>query len=493
MEGKFSLGGASLGFGPEICPGSVLLWDELTVPLVAPCGVLADGVGGTVLFLDSSAVADGADERVWSVLEELLRQRHNPNSGVTVVTDAALWVESPIAWRRLAAALTDQPRAVVLVFGEGQHVRWRQMGGLQCVVVPHTIPAEDAGIVWIANHEQNPAVSLLDADGISDIRRFDHRIQQDRDKLVRSLEATAVRSPEQGTTIGFQNTTTFPLKFSADWLIEGPNVDVKPEILEFELPPGERFEQQFRFQVPADFPLKFAAPRFQLRTALPDGMGVSEPLTMTATPWCCMSGTIEPANVEVEIDGDPGEWAGRGYPLNHVTQIVEGIEAWQGAADLSANLFVGRTADSLLIGANLYDDALANADSESRASLTVAVVVPPGPSQTGDDASEGKPFLLKLRLQAEVGVTTVPGAPANLVANWKRREDSLSLEVRVPFEGSPGLASAKTFRLDAAASQATEDKGRVALVFSGKDPELADPSLYGTFQLNGETGAPPAE
>ncbi len=484
-------------FGPADVETPVVLWPEPNPTDEPGWDVLVDNDAGTILLLDSRAA--GYDADVPRSLNRLLRSRENGRRDLFLVTDRPLWRSSPELWTELTSRLAGSERTVVLAFSRMGEVSETMRDGIRCIVVPHFVMRDEAGdTVWFSQGRDGPSVSLLRSDAVSDIQRINLQIREERDRLVQSLTVTPVCGPRSETTVRFQNTLDIPLDVRADWNFGNEEVPVKPEILGFQLAPGEEFSQVFRFQNDDESPLKFFRPRFVLSMSTPDGAGGESPLVVQAAPVCCMRGVAELVDDEIVLDGDPSEWAGRGYSLNHESQVVEGLDAWQGPADLSANLFVSRTADAVLIGARIYDDQHSDSDLDSQAELAIAVDllpdqnldpatgVSPASSEptsrengAGRDDEQGQ---VMLRFSKQGGIRIVPELEG-VQARWSETAETISVEARIPVELFAEGTPEPRLRLDAALSQASDDGPPVRLVFSGRDPELENPDLFGIFRV----------
>lgn len=486
-DGEFLLNEVPCGFAPADIPASVVLWEELVSSRIAECGVLVEGGTGSVLFFDTAALRGAGAAEALARLERLLSERMPAQGSCTLLLDRPLWIADRPEWRDVAALLKASERTVVVAFSGASALYWEEHGGLQCIVVPQTVVGEEPGILWLSLAAAGPTVSLVDAGAASDIRRFDRQVQEDRDRLVKSLTTTALCGRGTQTTVRFQNTMEIPLDVRAKWRFGNGPVPVQPQILGFQLAPGEQFQQEFRFQPQPDQVLKFLRPRLTLSMVVPDGAGGESPLIIQAVPWCCMRGAVQTVDAEVVVDGDPSEWAGRGYPLNHETQVILGLDAWRGPADLSANLFVSRTSDQLLIGAQIYDDRHTEPDLESRVALRLAVELLPKPSATEGDAAAGA-VTLQMQFVAGEGLTVVSDVEG-VRSQWAQSEDALLLEAAIPLGLFGDAGRLQPVRLDASLTEPVGENGSVSLVFSGRDPELRDPSLYGRFRIVPDEGA----
>ncbi len=516
-EGQFVLDDAAAGFGPADIEAPVALWSESDSDDGVECAVRIDSEAGTMLLLDSRSVDSVAEVR--RSIDRLPGMPEVRESSIVLVTDRPLWTAAPALWAELASLPGMREQAVVLAFSRIGEVREEQRDGIRCVVVPHHVVRDEAGTVWISQGRGDPDVSRLHSDAISDIRRFNPRIQDERDRLVKSLIVTPVCGLRTETTVRFRNTLDTPLDVRADWTFGNEEVPVKPEILGFQLAPDEEFSQVFRFQNEDERPLKFLRPRFVLSMNAPDGAGGVSPLVVQAAPMCCMRGTVELVDDDVVLDGDPSEWAGRGYPLNHESQVVEGLDAWGGPADLSANLFVSRTSDSVLLGAHIYDDQLGKSDRDSRATLSIAVdllpfqtlgsgigtlSVPPTPTDqaphsttglppvlsastepdnNGEEHASGRPGRIELRFTKQTGIRITPKLEG-VRARWSETAETLSFEARIPVDLFADGALGSHLRLDATLTEPSDDDRHVCLVFSGRDPELKNPELFGIFRVS---------
>lgn len=516
-EGQFVFEETSAGFGPADIDAPVVLWPEANSIGESDWRIAVDTSAGTMLLLDSRT-ADDASE-VARRLDRLLRTRENEQGDLVLVTDRPLWTAAPALWAELASLPGMSEQAVVLAFSRIGEMREEQRGGIRCVVVPHQVVRDEAGTVWVSQGRGDPDVSRLHADAVSDIRRVNPRIQEERDSLVKSLTVTPVCGLRTETTVRFRNTLDAPLDVRADWTFGNEEVPVKPEILGFQLDPDEEFSQVFRFQNDDnDTPLKFLRPRFVLSMNAPDGAGGESPLVVQAAPVCCMRGVVELVDEDVVLDGDPSEWAGRGYSLNHESQVVEGLDAWGGPGDLSANLFVSRTSDSVLLGAHIYDDQHGKSDQDSRAALSIAVDLlpfqtlgsgigafsvlpnptdqashsptglppvlsePTEPDNNNDERASGRPGRIELHFTKQTGIRIAPELEG-VQARWSETAETLSVEARIPVELFADSALGSPLRLDAALSESSDDDRHVCLVFSGRDPELKNPDLFGIFRV----------
>lgn len=497
-EKQFVYDDASAGFGPADIEAPVVFWPEPESADESEWKILVDNEAGTIILLDSRAAGDNAD--VLRRFDRLLRARKNEEGDLALVTDRPLWTTSPALWAELTSRLVGRERTAVVAFSRMGEVGEVRRDGIRCIVVPHLVMRDEAGgTVWLSQGRGGPSVSLLRSDAVFAIQKINLRIREERDRLVQSLTVTPVCGLRSETTVRFQNILDTPLNVRADWVFGNGDVPVKPEILGFQLAPGEEFSQVFRFQNEEESPLKFLRPRFVLSMSTPDGAGGESPLVVQAAPVCCMRGVIELVDEDVVLDGDPSEWAGRGYSLNHESQVVDGLDAWQGPADLSANLFVSRTADAVLIGARIYDDQHSDPDRESQAALAVAVDLlsdpsserttgtsPVQPDSAGGDDSAGpadERGQVKLRFRKQTGIRVVPELDG-VQARWSETAEALSIEARIPLGLFAGGAPGPRLRLDATLTEESRaDKPRVCLVFSGRDPELKDPELFGIFRI----------
>lgn len=477
--GGLEVNGQDIGMNADELAHGVVLWSTLSNP--PPLLRLAAEDASGILFTLAASDVHGrrGDAQLHLAARQLrsaIAQRATHSRSLVLISDVPLWRRRRPLWRSFSGALEEAgTQAALIAFADTDSLHWTQSHGLPCVSVPVTAPADqpDGQLVWLASAAGRTRVSLVDVNAVVDVRRRNLLADERRKALIESCSAGPTHGPNSVTTVVVGNPTEEVLDFEAEWQVERGTLQVDPDILGFQLGPGETFRQQFQL-LSGKGPLRFLRPRLALRTTLAGpGMDRPQPVEILLEPWCTMTGRIERTDATPVLDGDPAEWAGAPVLLGHVTQLVDPASPWQGTADLSANLYFAYDNGALFVAARVFDRDRGEDVPERPGTVLFAFAVPN--PDTGEDA------VTSLQIDS-VGQVSGSLPRERIDISHRVREDGFQVEGRLPLDVLGGGRDGAPLRLDVLLSNARAGQsGGTVLRLSGQGTQVSTPDLFAEF------------
>ena len=442
------------------------------------------GEGQHLILVRWRGMAVLEPRNVDTALRRALKQSGN---GVSIVVfDVPPWRHGPMeTWSRarrtlakgaghvLAVALTDS--------GSPDSFWWDATGRVERLQVPVTGAEASSRFFFGRVSGKSVKLSVLEASSVRPVSAYSRSFIDKRETMRRSLSLTPICNRNRATVVTLTNPFDRKLNVSARWHFVREGYRVEPQLVGFELEPGGVFRQQFTFQ-PEDGagPLKFALPRFELRTEVKSPAGIGQPVTLEATAPVCMQ--VAPAELDTPpvVDGTL-EWDGSRHRLGDPAQVVEGHAEWEGAQDASANLRFAYANDTLFIGARIRDD-------DDRG-MALTVFFDPrgslGQEINNDEFGEDEaPLELTFEL-SETALVDIAGPNASeediKAAAAKGTEDwevEISMPLPQPAPDKPG-----TLRMEAVLTDEDAGGATTVLAFSGAGNPRRSSARYARIHI----------
>jgi len=487
-DGRFAAGGKRFDIGPDAVPVPLFLFPG--GGCVKPKSHLAVECvpGGRLVFVKADALkgqkSDGdrrAHEREHRWLMAELRELKR-DQALFLLLDRPPW-DAPecTRWSNVRRKLARLPGpAVVLTPGAERWSWWRWDEqdylelGPACPVPAHAEHPGDgrsSGVLWVTLSAAGPALRILDPDGILRAQTFSRIVQRERERLHNSLASTPAHDRGPVSVITCVNPTSQTLDVKAQWTFAREGVTVDPQIMGFELAPGEVFKQEFRFVWDGGVPLKFTMPRLLLSTATRDANGIPVSLALSVSPWCRMVGEIIRLAAPPGLDGRTDEWPRTGRPLNHASQVVQGRRSWRGPNDVSGSFYVGTHGERLYLAATVHDDHVEGPRGD-RGDLAAEVHLdlrPEAERRARDNAFPNGQGLVRILIRPDGShqVIGAPGGESGIRVATRRAETGFGAEISLPLSLAPGLATGAPLYADLAIFDRDPGDEPKALFFSG--------------------------
>lgn len=491
-DGRFCHAGRIADFGPDSIPVPVFLCpgpygrSHFTIPC-APFGAivyttLADDTAssppGNQQF--PGRATDCGDQQTTFVIVDRRR---------AVPLQSGAWHDA------LSQYGLAQGRSVVLVLG-GDRFSWQQDTGVDVLTVPWLRRDDDvdeavldgrfSGIVWGALSNAGASVRVVRDSGAISLACVAREFQDERSGLRDTFTASQVWDANPVTTVACRNVTNSPLHFDAHWQFGCYGVSVDPQILGFDLAPGEGFKQEFRFAFPDSVLLKQAAPVLVCRTEMAGPGDRRAPLTVRVAPRCTVSGTMVTLPGSFASDGDLREWSSPAYALGRVDQVGRDDGGGPTRDDAAGGVFVGVRGDVICVALFITDDHWLTSPAPGD-EVTIACAA----LETGPKAAAGGTDLFKVVFggdgqyrstwghgvaQATVGVRLAQGRmgvevclPEELT---RRAREAGALQLEVTFrDRDPGDSGETVLVLSGGLEQSGDRRHFARFFFPGADPE----------------------
>ncbi len=486
----------STGRSPVILPPSG--WGAGAASSTAgPAGPLTMKFGGVRWLLADSAFLDnsarhGAASVYWRNLAGGLR-KVPPDRPLVVALTGGRGAPAPAFWMLLAGR-----SARTVVFHRGLRTSWRRRpGGVdEFTLAPAREESvgdfdtavregEGPGFFWVNGAQPDVPVLFLALAGAFSPAEIAWEDQASRRAIRASLTATPLVPPESVTEIVCRNPSHQVLHYVPAWQFSRDGIRVDPQVLGFDLNPGEVFRQRFRITDPSGTPLRFSQPTFVLSTRYRDRDGMTTGISAEVRPWCVMPGVFGELRAAPRIDGRLGEWNGGGMLLNHESQIVRGRSVWKGPADLSARVFAGYFGRVFYSAVRVRDDSVLDDIARGGAAEYVDFYLAP----MGD--GNRPPYHLRVSLDGSVTQEHGAGGPG-VVARVRREKSGFSVEIGVPFTVFLGSSTVPDrLRFDVGITeQDAGDAGPVCLFFSGDPGDANSAERLGVLERQALPGPP---
>jgi hypothetical protein len=384
--------------------------------------------------------------------------------------------------------------AAVIIAGGKQFLWWRSRQVDYVTLGPVACPqrtmarAESpciSGFLWVlAGPARGIEFAVIGNRAVHPIGDIARHVQTMIDAITDSVQATPIDAFDPSTLITVSNPTSQPLTFDTHWEFALETMSVEPQIVGFELAPGETFTQQFRFDYDRSRRLKVAQPRFVLRTRLRENGG--RDLELSAEPWCRAVGTVQALKELPSLDSGIEAASLLPYRVSLEKQVVENRDAWNGPQDLSAIVYAGHGTGWVYLAAAVTDDGLhAGADGDE---LELAVNLA-GAAESGEGDVHERILKITFRpdgFSSVSGVADIPGQPIRTAV--ERNPSGYTVQAVIPTAYFTAARLGSVLRFDIVMRDSDAMKpSPVFMAFSGNSPDAAaDPDLFAVFRVNGE-------
>lgn len=500
-DGRFTVNGRPADLGPDTVPVPIFVLPGTHAERVRDHLAIDCEPFGRILFLRAASLTTPSPGERSAATDTADLEMHvaglAPDRSLLVVLDRPAWEDDVSCWDEVARRLGKlELNRVVALAGSDRFTWWRE-GQLEYLTIAQLPGAQASasdlsdgvfsGVAWGSFSIAGAQFQILRGSGSLPIHRFSRADQLERERVKSSVTLTPASDHDPMSLVQCRNSTQKTLTYKTNWSFSRSGVKVDPQVLGFTLAPGEEFRQEFRFEFGRDVPMKFLVPSFSVSVAgLAGPLGPTSQQT-TVAPWCVMGGEIGPMVTAPVWDGWPSEWSGTAYEVNHVSQVVDGADAWRGPGDSSGAFFAASHADGVYLAVTVHDDNIA-AVSSTRSTERVQFFIDlrsRGERQRTGGRFTGREGLLQItawrtgEYSVEVGGRDAEGIGVFVTT----RERGFGVEVDLGAAHVPHLALDGELLVDVAIYDLDPpEQRRKVLFFSGNEEDLATSRYFAVLK-----------